>query len=148
VRVSATDGEGNTLTLEQAAETDLHPELLLALAKNEHFAIPDAGLIIQLTPQNSHPAGDQTPVLVQAYRYPPVQLETESVVQGDADLQIGDVTLHLAGAPYVQATVTFNPGLWPTGIGVALIIVGLGGSIIRPTRPSKMRKDVQVGEED
>jgi hypothetical protein len=134
VQVSATDDGGNILTLEQATETDLHTELTLALAQDQHFAIPDAQLIVQLSPQDSHPAGVQAPVRVQVYHYPPVQLETETVVQGDAELKVDNVTLNFVSKPYAQVIVTFNPGLWPTGIGIALAIVGLAGSIIQPTR--------------
>ncbi|MBN1977232.1 MAG: hypothetical protein JW918_07510 [Anaerolineae bacterium] len=131
VRVSAADGAGNALAIGQAAEADLHTELTLALAKDQHFAIPDAQLIVQLTPQSGHPAGAQTPVRVQVYRYPPVQLETETVVTGDAELGIDDVTLNLVSQPYAQVTATFNPGMSPTGIGIALAIAGLVGSVVR-----------------
>ena len=139
VRVSASDDEGNILTFAQATEPDLHTELALALVKDQNFAIPDAQLIVQLTPQEGHPAGIQTPVQVQVYHYPPVQLETETVVQGNAELKVDNVTLHLVSRPYAQVTVTFNPGLWPTGTGIALAIVGLGGSIIQPTRAKNTR---------
>jgi hypothetical protein len=133
VRVSAADGAGNALALEQAAEADLHTELTLALAKGQHFAIPDAQLIVQLTPQNGRP-GVQGPILLQVYHYPPIQLETETVVKGDAELRVDDVTLHFISRPYAQVTATFNPGLWPTGIGIALAIAGLAGSIVRSAR--------------
>jgi hypothetical protein len=133
VRVSAADGAGNALPLEQAAEADLHTELTLALAKDQHFAIPDAQLIVQLTPQNGRPAGGQSPMLVQIYHYPPVQLETETVIKGDAELRVDGVTLRFISRPYAQVTATFNPGMWPTGIGIALAIAGLVGSVVGST---------------
>jgi hypothetical protein len=137
VHISAVDDAGNALSLEQAAEADLHTELTLALAKDQHFAIPDAQLIIQLTPQNGHPVGSQSPVLVQIYHYPPIQLETETVVKGDAELRVDGATLRFVNRPYAQVTATFNPGMWPTGIGIALAIVGLVGSVVRSARKPK-----------
>jgi len=142
VRVSAVDGQGNVLTLQHAAEPALLAELTLALAKGQHFAIPDAQLIAQLTPQAGRPVKAQTPVLVQVYRYPPIQLATETIVEGDAELTVDDVTLRLVSVPYAQVTATFNPGLWPTGIGIVLAVVGLAGSIVRSVHRSR------TGEED
>jgi hypothetical protein len=141
VQVSATDDRGNPLALQQATEVDLFPELALALTEDQHFAIPDAQLIVHLAPQAGHPIEAHTPLLVQVYRYPPVRLETEAIVEGDAELTIDDVTLHLTSAPYAQVAVTFNPGLWPTGAGVALSVVGLGGSAVRSARRPRMDEE-------
>lgn len=132
-RVSATDDQGNSLTVQQTEDNPL-TELTLALAEDRLFAIPEAQLVVHLAPQAGHPIEAHTPVLVQVYRYPPIRLETETVVEGDTELEIDDVRLRFTSAPYAQVTATFNPGLWPTGIGIALSIVGLGGSIIRPAR--------------
>ncbi len=132
-RVSATDDRGNSLTLQQTEDNPL-TELTLALTEDQLLAIPEAQLIVHLSPQAGHPVEAHTPVLVQIHRYPPVHLEAEAVVEGDAELAIGGVRLRFASAPYAQVTATFNPGLWPAGIGIALSIVGLGGSIIWPAR--------------
>lgn len=136
-RVSATDAQGNSLTV-QRTENDPLTELTLALAEDQLFAIPKAQLIIHLAPQAGRPIEAHTPVLVQVYRYPPVRLETEAVLEGDTELAIDDVRLRFASAPYAQVTATFNPGLWPAGIGIVLSLVGLGGCIVRPkTRGSE-----------
>jgi hypothetical protein len=137
VRVIAVDGQGNVLALQHATNPTLLAELTLALAKGQHFAIPDAQLITQLTPQAGRPVKAQTPVLVQVYRYPPIQLATETIVEGDTELTVDDVTLRLVSVPYAQVTATFNPGLWPTGIGIVLAVVGLAGSIVRSVRRSR-----------
>jgi hypothetical protein len=132
-RVSATDAQGNPLTV-QRTEDDPLTELTLALVEDQLLAIPEAQLIVHLAPQAGHPIEAHTPVLVQVYRYPPVRLETEVVMEGDTELAIDDARLRFTSAPYAQVTATFNPGLWPTGIGIVLALVGLGGGIIRPAR--------------
>lgn len=139
-RVSATDAQGNLLTVQQTEDNPL-TELTLPLAEDQLFAIPEAQLIVHLAPQAGRPLEAHTPVLVQVHRYPPIQLETEAVVEGDTELAIGDVTLRLASAPYARVTATFNPGLWPTGIGIVLAIMGLGGSIIWSARWPKANEE-------
>jgi hypothetical protein len=137
VRVSAADDQGNLLVLQQTTGADSLTELTLALTGDQHFAIPDAQLLVQLAPQADQPIKTDTPVLVQVYSYPPIRLETEAVVEGDAELAVNDAQLRFTSAPYAQVTATFNPGLWPTGVGLALSILGLGATIVWPTRRTK-----------
>jgi hypothetical protein len=132
-RVGATDAQGKSLTIQQTEDNPL-TELTLALAEDQHLAVPDAQLIVHMAPQAGHSIGAHTPVLVQVHSYPPIQLEAEAVVEGDTELAIGDVRLCFTSAPYARVTATFNPGRWPTGIGIVLTVVGLGGSIVRPVR--------------
>lgn len=128
-RISATDAQGNLLIVQQT-ENDPFTELTLALTEDQLLAVPEAQLIVHLAPQADYPIEAHTPVLVQVHSYPPIQLEAEAVVEGDTELAIGDVRLCFTSVPYAQVTATFNPGLWPAGIGVVLATVGLGGSII------------------
>jgi hypothetical protein len=136
VRVSAVDAQGNPLTIQQTEDSPL-TELTLALTEDQLIAIPEAQLIVHLAPQAGHPIDAHTPVLVQVYRYPPVRLETEAVSEGDTELTVNGVRLSFASVPYAQVTAVFNPGLWPTGIGIALSLVGLGGGIIWSARRSR-----------
>jgi hypothetical protein len=146
LRVSATDGQGNPLSL-QPAEADPRTELTLALPAGQHFAIPDAQLMVQLIPQADQSTSAQTPVLVQIYHHPPIQLEAETVIQGDAKLTVDDITLHFASMPYAQVVASSNTGLWPTVVGLLLTIVGIAGSIVQTVRRS--RADAPgTGEED
>jgi hypothetical protein len=85
-------------------------------------------------------------VLVQVYRSPPGQLETEVVMEGDGTLVVNDVTLEFASVPYARLTVTFNPGLWPTGVGLVLLIVGVVGSVTWPVRRFWLREEEGRGE--
>jgi len=132
-RVSAIDAQGNSLVVQQTEENSL-TELTLALNEDHLFAIPEAQLIVHLAPQAGHPIEAHTPVRVQVHRYPPIQLETETIVEGDTELTVGDVSLRFTSVPYARVTATFNPGLWPTGVGIACFAVGLGGSIVRSAR--------------
>lgn len=133
VRVGAIDAQGNPFTIQQT-EDNLLTELTLALTEDQLFAIPEAQLIVHLAPQAGHPIEAHTPVLVQVHRYPPVRLEAEAIVEGDTELAVDDVRLRFSSAPYAQVTAVFNPGLWPTGIGIVLAVVGLVGSIVRSVR--------------
>jgi hypothetical protein len=141
VRVSASDAEGNPLVLQRAKDAPL-TKLTLPLTEDRLFAIPEAQLIVRLAPQAGHTVEAPSPLIVQIYRYPPVRLETESTVEEDAELTLDDARLHLTHAPYARVTATFNPGLWPTGVGIALAAVGLGGRIVWSVRRPK------TGEED
>jgi hypothetical protein len=128
-RVGATDAQGNPLTIQQTEDNPL-TELTLALAEDQRLAIPDAQLIVHMAPQAGHSIEAHTPVLVRVRRYPSLRLETEAVVEGDTELAVSDVRLCFTSVPYARVTATFNPGRWPTGIGIMLTIVGLGGSIV------------------
>jgi hypothetical protein len=136
VRINATDAQGNSLAL-QRAEEDPRTELPLAIVEDQLLAIPEAQLIVRLAPQGGHPIEAHTPVFVQVYRYPPVRLETESVMDKDTELTIDDARLHFTRAPYARVTATFNPGLWPTYIGIALAAIGLSGRIVWSVRRPK-----------
>ena len=134
LRVSATDAQGNSLALQQAAEGEPLTQLTLALDKARFFAIPDIYLVVQLESQPSHPIEAHSPVLIQVYRSPPGRLEAETLIESDTEVTIDNVTLKLTSLPYARVTATFNPGMWPTGIGLVLVIAGVIGSIARAVR--------------
>lgn len=143
VQVTATDGAGQPLSLKQATETDPVTDLTIALTEDRYFAIPQAHLVTRLTPQPGHAIEAHTPALVQIYRSPPGQLIAETIVEGDTELAVADVTLQLVSVPYARLTATFNPGLWPTGIGIILSIVGLLGSAACPARRFWLREGTE-----
>jgi len=146
VRASAADGTGQSLLLQQAAESDPVTQLALALTKDQHFAIPEAQLGVRLAPQPGQAVEAHSPVLVQIYRSPPGQLISETVIEGDAKLTVGKVTLELISVPYVQLTATINPGLWPTGAGLVLLVAGLLGSTAWPARRFWLQEEPGVRE--
>jgi hypothetical protein len=45
--------------------------------------------------------------------------------------------------PYAILTVTFNPGLWPTGLGLAILGAGVLGSAAWPARRFWLREGVE-----
>jgi hypothetical protein len=110
------------------------------LTEDRYFAIPEAQLIVRLTPQPDQAISAHTPVLVQVYRSPAGQLTTETVVEGDAELTVGDVTLELTSAPYARLAAAFNPGLWPTAAGLVLLGAGMLGSAAWPGRRFWLRE--------
>jgi len=140
VQVSATDDTGRLLPLYPPKSNPV-TQLTVALAKDPYgaiqdaqFAIPEAQLVIRLVPQPDHVIEAHSPVLVQVYRSPPGQLITEAVAEGDTKLTVDEVRLEFTSVPYAQASATFNPGLWPTGIGLVLLGTGLLGSVVWPVR--------------
>ena len=134
VKVRATDGAGASLSLQQPAGAALATELTIPLAEDQYLSIPEAQLIVRLSPQPDRVIEAHSPVLIQVYRSPPGHLMTESVVEGDAELAVDEVKLELSSAPYARVTATFNPGRWPTGLGLALLGTGIVGSLVWPAR--------------
>ena len=141
VRISAADGTGQPLLLQQTAESNPVTQLTVALTEDQHIAIPEAQLGVRLAPQPGHAIEAHSPVLVQVYRSPPGQLTSETVVEGDAELTVGEVGLELISVPYARLTATFNPGLWPTGAGLVILIAGLLGSAAWPVRRFWLREE-------
>jgi hypothetical protein len=128
VRAWASDNAGRSPSL-QTAESDPTAELTAALTEDCYFAIPEAHLVVRLTPQPGRPLTAHSPVLIQVYRSPPGELALEDVMEGEASVTVDGVTVHLTSKPYARITATFNPGLWPTGAGVAFLAAGVLGGI-------------------
>lgn len=133
VRAAAVDGAGQSLPLQQTAEANpVTHQLTVPLTEDRYFAIPEAQLIVRLTPQPNQAISAHTPVLVQVYRSPAGQLATEMIVEGGTELTVGDVTLELTSAPYARLGAAFNPGLWPSAAGLVLLGAGMLGSAVWP----------------
>ncbi|HET90603.1 MAG TPA: hypothetical protein ENN99_07685 [Chloroflexi bacterium] len=148
VRAYAYDETGKPLALQRAAGSPPLPQLAIALTEEQVLAIPEAQLYIRLTPQTEsirNPTADLLdPILVQMYQSPPGRLIQQTVIEEDTELAVGDVKLHLDGLPYARLTAVFNPGLWFTAAGVVLLVVGLVGCLIWPTRRIWLREGEQV----
>lgn len=131
VRAVGEDDEGLQLQLTAEAEPTL--DLLVPLTEDRYFAVPEAELIAQLTPQSEAP---YSYVDVKIYRSPPGEVIAERVTGegGQAELHVEGVRLELAAAPYVEVTVSHNPGRWPSVFGLVLLMGGLLGSLTWPGR--------------
>ncbi len=134
VQVSAADTGGRPLLLQQAAGANSVTQLRVELAEDQYFAIPKAQLVVRLSPQ---PDGS---ALVQVYHSPPGRLATEAALEEGMELTVDDVTLEFVAAPYARLTAVFNPGLWPTAIGILFSMVGLLGSVSWPVRRLWLRE--------
>lgn len=146
VHANASDSAGRPLSL-QTAGSDRVPQLTAALTEDCYFAIPEARLVVRLAPQPGHPIAGNSPVLVQVYRSPPGELALQSVVEGKATVTVDGVTVQLTDKPYAMITATFNPGLWPTSAGVALLVAGiLGGVVLTVCRVNP--REIAKGEEE
>jgi hypothetical protein len=131
VRVSASDSRGQPLGLQRTPQTEPQPELTLALDEEQFFAIPDAGLVMHLTPHPAESGDTSEAVYVRVYRSPPGRLEMEQVLLGSGEVSVEGVALQVASTPFTRIAATFNPGLWPTGFGLALTVVGVVGCVVR-----------------
>ena len=141
VRASALSRAGKPLELQGTPEAGPVAQLTVSLTEDQYFAIPEAQLIVRLAPQAGHPIAAHSPVLVQVYHSPSGRLASEQAVEGTVELEVGDVTLELASTPYARLTAAFNPGLWPTGMGLVLLGVGVLGSVAWPARRFWLREE-------
>lgn len=153
--VQANDRAGDPLPIQQTVKSDPVSHLILPLIEDQYFAIPDAQLIVRLTTQTYEPneigkTGEigeangvneendadtpYAPIVVQAYRSPSGQLVAEHVVEGaeESAIPLEDVDLALTPTPYVQLSVTRNPGRWPTAMGIVILIIGILGQMTWP----------------
>jgi len=140
VQATAGSDTAHTLTLQQTADAEPVTQLTVALTEDQYFAIPEAQLIVRLIPQPGRAIEAQSPVAVQIYRSPTGRLTTETVIEGGADLIVGNVTLTLTSVPYARLTATSNPGLWPTGAGVLFLLAGALGSAAFPVHRFWLRQ--------
>jgi hypothetical protein len=140
VQVRAVDAEGRSLPIQLAAEADPSDDVMIALTEDRYFSIPDAGLIARLTPQSSEAFAR---VDVQVYRSPPGELISEKVTErgGELSLEVEGVTIELEAVPYALVTATYNPGRWPAGLGLLLLMVGITGNVIWPSHCFWLRED-------
>jgi hypothetical protein len=141
VRASAADAAGRPLLLQHTPEADPAAYLTVAMTEDQYFAIPEAQLVVRLTMQPGQTTETHTPVLVQVYRSPPGRLTSEAMMEGYVELTVEEATLKLASLPYARLTVSFNPGFWPTGAGLALSAAGILGSLIWPQRRFWLREE-------
>ncbi len=146
VRAWASDNAGRPLSL-QTAESNPVAELTAALTEDRYFAIPEARLVVRLTPQPGHPVTAHSPVLVQVYRSPPGELALQNVAEGETTVTVDGVTVHLTDEPYARITATFNPGLWPTGAGVVFLTAGVLGGIVLAVHEPGQRGTTTGGED-
>jgi hypothetical protein len=140
VLVRAVDATGGPLEIQLAAEAELRSEETIALTEDRYFAIPEADLIARLTPRSTQA---YTRVDVQVYRSPPGELVTETVTEegGTATLEVEGTTMEFTAAPYALVTATYNPGRWPTGLGLVLLMIGIVGSLVWPTDRFWLREE-------
>lgn len=131
VSVRAVDDQGEPLRLQLTAEAEPMLDLLVPLPEDRYIAVPEADLIAHLSPQSEAP---YTRLDVRIYRSPPGEIIDEVLTDagGQAELAMEGVTLELAAAPYVQVTVSRNPGRWPAGFGLVLLMGGVAANLMRP----------------
>jgi hypothetical protein len=139
VRVRAVGSGGQPLQL-QLAETEPRREVMIALTEDAYFAIPEADLVARLMPRS---AEAYARVDVQIYRSPPGELITETVTEkgGEASLIVEGVTMEFSPAPYALLTAIYNPGRWPAGLGLVLLMIGIVGDVVWPEHCFWLRED-------
>jgi hypothetical protein len=143
MQTCADDGTGQPLTLQQSPHTEPAPQVTVALTEDQYFAIPAAQLVVRLAPPPNHTTETQRPVLVQVYRSPPGRLVTETRIEEESKLSVDGVTLEFTSVPYARLAVIFNPGLWPTSVGLVILTVGLFGNIAWPMRKLWLQENAE-----
>jgi cytochrome c biogenesis protein ResB len=137
VQIQASDDEGQPLPLQQTVMGESNDQLTIPLTTDQYFAIPEAQLIARLTTQ---PDAPQT-IHVQVYRSPAGRLVTEEEVAEEATVTVNGTELTFASHPFMRLMVTFNPGRWPTILGVIAMLSGLLGSTLWPRRRFWLREE-------
>jgi len=137
----ADDGTGQPLSIQQTPDAEAVTQLMVALVEDQYFAIPGAQLIVRLAPSPNHTIKTDNPVTVQVYRSPLGELVDEREIQNAGTISVDDVTLKLTNAPHARLTTVFNPGLWPSGMGLVTLVVGLLGNIAWPERRLWLREE-------
>lgn len=153
VRVAAHDESGRPLALYQTPHSDPVMQPTVDLVEDRYFAIPEAHLILRLTPQCSSVTSCQA-ALAQVYRSSSGKLIASAEVEGDEEMIVNGTILRLTRVPYAHINTAFNPGLWPTSVGLALWSIGLAGEIALALFAARKRADpirhalrAQTGEE-
>ncbi len=140
VQVSAVDGDGESLQMLLTSNAEPSTELRLPLTGDTYFAIPDAELVVRLTPRSEVPYARAD---VQIYSSPTGEIISERVTDkgGQATFEVGPgVTLTFLPAPYARVLATHNPGRLPAGLGLIMLMVGLTGSLIWSERRFWLRE--------
>jgi hypothetical protein len=60
---------------------------------------------------------------------------------GEARLVVESVTMEFTSAPYALVTVTHNPGRWPAGLSLMLLMAGVVGTVIWPAHRFWLREE-------
>jgi len=140
VRVSATDGNGESLELLLSPEAEPRTELMIALTEDAYFAIPEAELIVRLAPRT----GDAyTRVEVQVFGSPTGEVISERLTDkgGHSAFTVEDVSLTFLSAPYARVVATHNPGRMPAGLGLTMLMIGIVGKLVWPEQRFWLREE-------
>jgi hypothetical protein len=129
VLVSASGEDGESLPLLLTLDAEPSTELRVALTEDIYFAIPEAELVVRLTPQSEDA---YTRASVQVFNSPTGEIILERVTDkgGQATFDVEGVTLSFLPAPYTRVTATYNPGRIPALIGLTMVTVGVVGSLL------------------
>ncbi len=123
IRVSATFTDSQPLRLQTSATSTPAATLLLLLTRDEpdrFFAVPDAGLVVQL----SRDAGRLPPIRVQVYRSRVGAVISESEIPSNGQLTVENVILTFGAETYAVLDVVRDPGMPVTLAG--MMVLGLG----------------------
>lgn len=137
VRASARNADGRLLTMHRTVGGPTASALTLTLTieqRDAYFALPEAGLVVRLALEPGSAVDADVPLELQVYRSPSGQLALQTLVEEDIELAIGETRLTLTRAPYIRLSLVHNPGAWPTGLGILLMAVSVGGVLLWPVR--------------
>jgi len=137
VQVQASDDTGQPLLLQQTVGGESIDQVALPLTSDQYVATPEAQLIVRLIAQ----PGEPDTIHAQVYRSPPGRLVIETEVTGETTLTVDGTKLTFTRHPYMCLTTTFNPGRWPTGGGVILMLAGFLGSALWSGRRVWLREE-------
>jgi len=143
--VEAVGAEGESLELLLRPDAEPSNDLRIALTGDTYFAIPEAELVVRLTPRSEEA---YTRTDVQIYGSPTGEIIAERVTEqgGHGVFEVADVALTFTAAPYARATAVHNPGRLPSAAGLAILAIGLIGSLVWPERRFWVRESGDLVE--
>ena len=145
VVAEAVDNEGESLALLLRPDAEPSETLRVALTGDTYFAIPAEELVVRLTPRSDEA---YTRTDVQIYGSPTGEIIAERVTEkgGHGEFEVGDVTLTFKAAPYARATAVHNPGRLPAVVGLAVLVLGITGSLVWTERRFWVRENGETVE--
>jgi hypothetical protein len=139
VQVSAAAEDGVPLQLLLTPEAEPTNRLRIALTEDKYFAIPEAELIVRLTPRSAEP---YTRVDAQLFSSPSGEIIFERPTDegGKATFDVAGVTLTFVPAPYARVMTTHNPGRPLAALGLMILMLGAVGGLTHPERRFWLRE--------
>jgi hypothetical protein len=154
VRVRAVGSDGRKLALQRGPGSTPVEELVVALSDSRDvetrdaiFAIPEASLIVRIAPVMQHGSQPTDDLLIQAYRSRSGELTAEAPLRGSVNVHVDDLVLTVETVTFTQMAATYDPGFWPTALGLSVLLLAQVASVAARTTSGRLGPDLDENAE-